>query len=61
MNKIEIFNESIIVIGYYMCYLFTDFVEPEVRNLLGWCCIGLIFANIVVNMGGMIKTTVVEI
>lgn len=51
MNKLEMFNETCILIVSYHLFLFTDFViNAEIRYALGWSLIGVTLSNISINM-----------
>ena len=55
-NNNEIFNELCILLTNYHLFAFTDFVEdPELQFLLGWSVIGILFFNIFINFGIMMK------
>ena len=55
LNKMEIFNESTLLMSSYFMFLFTDFVDDaNMRSKLGWVYIGVIGLLIVVNFGCMI-------
>jgi hypothetical protein len=55
LNRMEIFNESTLLVSTYFMFLFTDFVDDaEMRSKLGWAYIGVIGTMIVVNFGCMI-------
>ena len=55
LNRMEIFNESTLLMSTYFMFLFTDFVDDaKMRNTLGWAYIGIIGAMIVANFGCMI-------
>jgi hypothetical protein len=53
----EIFNEMTLLISFYMCYNFTDFVpDPLYRYFLGKIFIGFIIFNLGVNVIGILGT-----
>jgi hypothetical protein len=59
INYIEIFNETVISLSFYFCYLFTDFVDADKRYALGWIFIFLILANFTLNFLGIIINTAI--
>jgi hypothetical protein len=57
MNYMEMFNEMTLLISFYMCYNFTDFVpDPLYRYFLGKIFIGFIIFNLGVNVMGILGT-----
>ena len=54
-DRIEIFNETALLVSTYFMFLFTDFVEDaQLRSKLGWAYIGIIAAMIAVNWACML-------
>lgn len=50
-TKMEVFNESTIILLTYGLMMFTDFVpDPETRFFLGWCYISISLGNIFVHL-----------
>ena len=51
-NKLEIANETLILLNSYFMIIFSDFV-PDARNryAMGWCNLGIIFVLVIVNFG----------
>lgn len=55
LNRMEIFNESTLLVSSYFMFLFTDFVDDvRLRATLGWVYIGIIGVMIGVNWACMI-------
>jgi hypothetical protein len=48
-NRIELFNEITVLICTYFCFLFSEIVEIKIREIIGWCFILLVSANILTN------------
>jgi hypothetical protein len=61
-NKIEIFNEScILVIGLFLC-LFTDFLaDSNIQYNIGWIVILIVLLNITVNTFFILKQSIVTL
>ena len=51
VNRLELFNEAMIVINTYFLFLYTDFVpSPEDRYTMGWANIGLLSIMVLPNL-----------
>lgn len=51
MNRQETFNEFTVMISGYALLHYTDYVpDPADRYIFGWCNIGIIALNLVVNL-----------
>ncbi len=62
LNKLEVFNESCIILATYHLLVFTDMVDDvEVQYKFGWSMIFITVVNIAVNMGIMAKESLKEI
>lgn len=58
LNKLEVFNESCILLAATHLFWFTDFVaDPETQYACGWSIIGVSVFNIIVNMIVMVKAS----
>lgn len=58
-NKLEICNETILLLAVYCLILFTEFVpDPEIRYQNGWAMIFVTFTLIAVNMAVVIATSI---
>ena len=50
-NRLEIFNESCILLTNYHLYLFTDFTpDSDLQYRVGWSVLGIFCTNIITNM-----------
>lgn len=50
LNKMEIFNESTILLLAYLTFGFSDYQDdPEAIFNVGWAYCGIIIANILIN------------
>ena len=58
LNKLEIFNESTVILVIIGCLAFTDFLQDaELKHTMGWVVIGIILFNILLNIYIMMRTT----
>ena len=49
-NRLEMFNEVMIMLNCYFLFLFSEFLpDPEVRYQMGWVNIGMLSIMILVN------------
>ena len=53
-NSMEIYNEFTLMFCTYFCFLFTDFVDPEQRDKVGWCFVAFVSTNISLNFGALL-------
>jgi len=61
-NKLEIFNEVMIMMSIYPLILYTDFVpSPEAQYQVGWVAIGISTLQVGVNLGFMCFLQIREI
>lgn len=52
LNRLEIFNETSVLLVSYHLYYFTDFIDdPVLKYEIGWMIIAVTLLNIVVNIG----------
>ena len=57
-NKMEFFNETMIMFVMYIMICFTDFMpDREVRNILGYLCMVVVGSHIGVNIVFMARNT----
>ena len=60
MNKMEIFNEAVVLFLSYMLWAFTDYQDyPEVKFDSGWVYVFIIFLMVFFNFSVMIYLSVV--
>jgi len=51
LNKVDIFNESTILLLCYIVWQFTDHnPDPALKLLFGWLYVGVLFGNLAFNV-----------
>ena len=60
-NRIEIFNEMIIMLCCHLVNIFLNIAIPlEARDQMGWVLMGLAIFNILVNLSIIVKNSLVD-
>ena len=49
LNAVEILNESTFLLLNYLCYSFTDYEDPIIREYYGWVFILILTLNLITN------------
>lgn len=61
LNKLELFNESCILLISYTMFVFTDFQEdPGVKFEFGWLFCGAILTTLFVNISTLVYQSVIK-
>jgi len=61
LNKLELFNESCILLISCMMFVFTDFQEdPGVKFKSGWLFCGAILTTLLVNISTLIYQSLIK-
>jgi hypothetical protein len=50
LNFIEIFNECTFLVLNYIVFSFTDYEDPDIRDLYGWAFVGILSFNMIFNL-----------
>jgi hypothetical protein len=61
-NRIEIFNETCIMLCAHIVNVFLNIAVPlETRDLMGWVLMGIAFGNILVNLIMVVRAGIMQI
>ena len=55
LNILEIINETTLLTLFYLCLLFTEFVDSvDIRYMIGWVFVALTASNLIIGLGALV-------